>query len=69
MADVTDAMVERAARALHEASDDVMPFDLGPPHDPKRSAKWNDTRSALIDRRRERYLTTARAALEAALRR
>ena len=51
---ITDEMVEQAARALHEVSDDVLPFDLPSPRGLKRRHE-----------RRERYLTIARAALEA----
>ncbi len=63
---LTDEMVERAARALHEASDDVFPFDLPSPGDlGRRSVDAQPDRS--VAQRRGRYLTTARAALEAAL--
>jgi hypothetical protein len=60
-----DAMVERAARALHEVSDDVLPFDLAIPKGMGR--RHERGRQRFIDERRERYLTDARAALAAAL--
>jgi hypothetical protein len=62
---VTDEAVERAARVLHEVSDDVLPFDLHITEDMGR--RDERARQNRIDQRRERYMTTARAALEAAL--
>jgi ribosomal protein S27AE len=61
---LTDEMVERAARAVHEVSDDVLPFDMP---DPKLGRRHVRIQQKFLDERRERYLATARAALEAAL--